>query len=278
MNRFKEIYNNELLKDTVYVERYLEYLEGKALTDYTNRDKYNEMITKVRAKNKISYEEIAFITNLNKSTTFRWSYSGDSYFPSAEELYILSQAFKVPSDYLLGLAKSTNTELANEINVFEKYGFSADSVKALYDIRQNAYELANTDAAVGVVKYDYMMSGLHYLLSQQGDPKNYNLPPILYHIGYLLGKQHSTRNFHFDDDDFENLTEQMKGKENIPLQEVLDNLDFFLNEQCYEVPSESYIDNLLNTIKMLLGNYYTEVSQRRKSADAEPADETIKEE
>ena len=108
-----------------------------------------------------------------KSTTLHGYYDGSSKNPTLENLKELANYFGVSVSYLIGESDIRSLDYQSDYEVFEKYGFSADTMRSLISISQKEKNVS--------LRYK---KALEYLLTDFWGNDSY---PILLYVGeYLL--------------------------------------------------------------------------------------------
>ena len=276
-NTFADFLSEELTKDPKYVPLYLDYLKELWLEKSIEKELYEQKYAAAEGKKKLTYDEVAFLLDVNKSTVCRWTYRDGASQPSGEQLYTMSKAFKLPVDYILGLVPSINTEINEDAKVMEKYGFDPKTIANLYNTKKRLEDQAKEDGAEGIEQFNRMMYGANMLLQQPPEGKN-GVPAILFDIGqYFFSADKHNPYFYYDEDDFENHFDLfLDYDKQYSAEELKDLIRRFKDEACIKKDEDEKRRILLSEISTEIKIYF-DTQFKKSNEDETNGNETNKE-
>ena len=199
VNNFATVLSS-LLDNPLYKERYAKHLEREAAKAENPEDRaaFLAQADEVTHKGALSYDDIARICGVDRSTAARWARPKNPAIPSAAVVARLATVFGVTSDYLLGLDDVPERQAQSEFDVLKSVGLSVTSYRTL-KWYQDAPPSEQRLLVLGAVNK----------LLEQGDCV------VLKKLGqFLLCNAQENPHYYFDQDDVDELFDVLTSKDN----------------------------------------------------------------
>lgn len=274
-NTFYKFLSDDLTVNPKYLEPYKIYLQKNKGRYFESPEEAQKKYSEIENKKKLTYDDIGFLLNVSKSSISRWSCSDGISQPSAENLFIMSEAFCLPVDYMLGLTTSANSDVNIEVRALKKYGFEAAAVETLYNLEKAAHEYSKTDDGSIEEYYEKMIFALNALIKEPADAF-YHLPRILVDLGYYF-EDPDCRNgqYFFDDNAYKKFFDCLIKDGVNSSAEMLKDAIVQFKGVCKEVPFEVQKTQLLSSISANIDHYRKKMMFSDIIDDSEEDDELI---